>query len=54
MRNALGASRLEFDEIQGYRHNPTTYVELLGNGLYAHYVLHYAPALERYRHITTA
>jgi uncharacterized protein (DUF885 family) len=51
MRDALGASRLELDEIQGYRHNPTTYVELLGNGLYSPYVLHYAPAPERYRHI---
>src|SRR5580698_4838528 len=51
MRNALGASRLELDEIQSYRHNPTTYVELLGNGLYSPYVLHYAPAPERYRHI---
>jgi uncharacterized protein (DUF885 family) len=51
MHNALGASRLELDEIQGYRHNPTTYVELLGNGLYTPYVLQYAPAPERYRHI---
>ena len=51
MRNALGASRLELDEIQSYRHNPTMYVELLGNGLYTHYVLQYAPASERYRHI---
>ncbi|HME40074.1 MAG TPA: DUF885 domain-containing protein [Steroidobacteraceae bacterium] len=51
MRDALGASRLELDEIQSYRHNPTTYVELLGNGLYSPYVLHYAPAPERYRHI---
>ena len=51
MRNALGASRLELDEIQSYRHNPTTYVELLGNGLYSPYVLQYAPAPERYRHI---
>src|ERR1700722_11327886 len=51
MRDALGASRLELDEIQGYRHNPTSYVELLGNGLYAPYVLQYAPATERYRHI---
>ena len=51
MRNALGASRLELDEVQGYRHNPTTYVELLGNGLYTPYVLQYAPAPERYRHI---
>jgi len=51
MRDALGASRLELDEIQSYRHNPTSYVELLGNGLYSPYVLHYAPAPERYRHI---
>jgi uncharacterized protein (DUF885 family) len=51
MRNALGASRLELDDIQSYRHNPTTYVELLGNGLYSPYVLQYAPAPERYRHI---
>src|ERR1700682_5088511 len=51
MQGALGASRLELDEIQSYRHNPTTYVELLGNGVYSPYVLHYAPATERYRHI---
>jgi uncharacterized protein (DUF885 family) len=51
MRDAIGASRLELDEIQGYRHNPTIYVELLGNGLYSPYVLQYAPAPERYRHI---
>jgi uncharacterized protein (DUF885 family) len=51
MHDALGASRLELDEIQGYAHNPTTYVEMVGNGLYTPYVLQYAPALERYRHI---
>ncbi len=51
MRDALGESRLELDEIQSYRHNPTLYVELLGNGLYSPYVLHYAEAPERYRHI---
>src|ERR1700722_1447899 len=51
MHNALGASRLELDDIQSYRHNPTVYVELLGNGLYSPYVLQYAPAPERYRHI---
>ena len=51
MHDALGASRLELDEIQGYRHNPTSYVELLGNALYTPYVLHYAPAPQRYRHI---
>src|SRR3984957_3116838 len=41
MQGALGASHLELDEIQSYRHNPTTYVELLGNGLYTPYVLQY-------------
>jgi uncharacterized protein (DUF885 family) len=51
MHDALGAARLELDEIQGYQHNPTTYVELIGNGLYTPYVLQYAPAVERYRHI---
>jgi uncharacterized protein (DUF885 family) len=51
MHNALGAARLELDEIQSYRHNPTSYVELLGNGLYTPYVLQYAPATDRYRHI---
>src|SRR6185312_14209303 len=51
MRDALGASRLELDEIQSYRHNPTTYVELVGNALYSPYVLQYAPASERFRHI---
>ena len=51
MRNAIGAARLDLDEIQSYRHNPTTYVELLGNGLYTPYVLQYAPIGERYRHI---
>jgi uncharacterized protein (DUF885 family) len=51
MRDAIGGALLELDEIQSYRHNPTTYVELLGNGLYTPYVLNYAPAAERYRHI---
>ncbi len=51
MRDAIGASRLDLDEIQSYRHNPTTYVELVGNALYAPYVLHYAPAPARFKHI---
>ena len=51
IRNAIGASRLELDEIQSFRHNPTVYVELVGNALYTPDVLHYAPAPERFRHI---
>lgn len=51
MRGALGGSLLNLDEIQAYRHNPTMYVELVGNALYTPYVLQYAPAAQRYRHI---
>jgi uncharacterized protein (DUF885 family) len=51
MRDAVGAAKLELDEIQSFRHNPTSYVELVGNALYAHYSLHYAPDEERFRHI---
>ncbi|MGH9658670.1 MAG: DUF885 family protein, partial [Bryobacteraceae bacterium] len=46
---ALGL--LELDEIQNYRHNPTVYVELIGNALFSPWVLEYAPKPERVRHI---
>ena len=49
--DALSESRLELEEIQSHRHNPTVYVELLGNGLFTPYVLQYAPLAERYEHI---
>ena len=42
---------LEFDNIQNYRHNPTMYVELIGNALFEPYVLDYAPKETRYRQI---
>ncbi len=51
MRDAIGASRLDLDEIQSFRHNPTVYVELVGNALYSPYVLHYASVAERFKHI---
>jgi uncharacterized protein (DUF885 family) len=51
MRDAVGAAKLELDEIQSFKHNPTGYVELVGNALYTHYTLHYAPEQERFRHI---
>ncbi|MDP8986105.1 MAG: DUF885 domain-containing protein [Pseudomonadota bacterium] len=51
MRDAVGGDRLEFDEIQSYRHNPTLYVELVGNALYTPYVLQFAPPAERFHHI---
>jgi uncharacterized protein (DUF885 family) len=51
LQSAIGNAQLDLQEIQGWRHNPTIYVELVGNALYSPYVLHYAPAAERYGHI---
>jgi uncharacterized protein (DUF885 family) len=51
MHDAIEATRLDVAEIQSYRHNPTLYVELIGNALYTPYVLHYAPTEERFKHI---
>jgi uncharacterized protein (DUF885 family) len=51
MHDAIEATRLDVEEVQSYRHNPTTYVELIGNALYTPYVLHFATAEERYKHI---
>jgi len=42
----------ELDTIQNYKHNPTLYVELVGQALFTPFVLEYAPIEERYRHIT--
>ncbi len=42
---------LELDTIQSYRHNPTVYVELIGNALFSPYTLEYAPKPQRYRQI---
>ncbi len=51
MQGAIGATRLDIEEIQSYRHNPSIYVELIGNALYTPFVLHYAAADERFKHI---
>ena len=51
IKNNIGLSLLELDTIQAFRHNPTVYVELAGNALYVPYVLNYAPAETRFRHI---
>jgi len=42
---------LELDQIQNYRHNPTGYVERLGNAFFYPHVLEYAPLAERVRHM---
>jgi uncharacterized protein (DUF885 family) len=46
---ALGL--LELDSIRSYRHNPTMYVELIGNALFNPLVLEYAPKPQRIGHI---
>jgi uncharacterized protein (DUF885 family) len=51
IHDAIEATRLDVEEVQSYRHNPTTYVELIGNALYTPYVLHFAAADERFKHI---
>ena len=42
---------MEVNLIRSYVHNPTVYVELVGNALFSPFVLEYAPKPERYRHI---
>jgi uncharacterized protein (DUF885 family) len=49
--NQINLSLLELDKIQSYRHNPTVYVELVGNALFNPFVLEYAPLDQRYRAI---
>ncbi len=51
IRNNLSLALLELNEIQSYKHNPTTYVELAGNALYTPYMLNYAPKEQRFGHI---
>ena len=48
----IALALLELERIQSYRHNPTFYVELLGNAFFQPHVLEYAPLEERVRHIT--
>jgi uncharacterized protein (DUF885 family) len=42
---------LELQTIRDYRHDPTLYVELIGNALYTPFVLEYAAIDKRYDHI---
>jgi uncharacterized protein (DUF885 family) len=46
---ALGLQDL--DIVQTWRHNPTWYVELIGNSLFPPYVLEYAPKEKRVHHV---
>ncbi len=51
VRDQIALALIELNTIQNFRHNPTVYVELVGNALYSPYVLDYAPKPERFKHI---
>jgi uncharacterized protein (DUF885 family) len=51
IQNAIDLSLQDLQQIQSYRHNPTTYVELIGNALFSPYVLEYAPFDTRFGQI---
>lgn len=49
--DAIAGSEVEDKVIQSYKHNPTIYVELVGNALFTPLSVEYAPKPERMRHI---
>ena len=51
IENQVNLELLDQRRIQDYRHNPTLYVEMIGNAIFAPFVLEYAPIDVRYRHI---
>jgi uncharacterized protein (DUF885 family) len=51
IQDQLALQLLELNHIQSYRHNPTVYVELIGNALFNPFVLEYAPKPTRYGQI---
>ena len=51
IQDQISLQLLELDRIQSYRHNPTIYVELIGNALFNPHVLEYAPREQRIGHI---
>jgi len=51
IQNQIDLTLLELRQIQSVRHNPTVYVELIGNALFNPFVLEYAPLDTRFHHI---
>jgi uncharacterized protein (DUF885 family) len=52
IKSNAGLCLLELNTIQSFKHNPTVYVELVGNALFTPYMLNYAPLEQRFDHIT--
>ena len=51
MQNQVALALMDLEETQSYLHNPTTYVEMVGNALFTPLTLEYAPQPVRIRHI---
>jgi uncharacterized protein (DUF885 family) len=51
MEDQVALALLDLDVIHSRQHNPTIYVETLGNALFSPYVLEYAPKPARFRNI---
>ena len=51
IEDSIGYSLLELDRIQSYRHDPTGYVELIGNALFLPMTQNYAPQEVRMGHV---
>lgn len=51
IQNQVELALLDLRLIHSFRHNPTIYVELIGNALFNPFVLNYAPLETRYHHI---
>ncbi|HYP08326.1 MAG TPA: DUF885 domain-containing protein [Bryobacteraceae bacterium] len=51
IHDQISLALLELQTIQNFRHNPTLYVELVGNALYTPFILEYTDKTKRYEHI---
>jgi uncharacterized protein (DUF885 family) len=51
MQDQIALNLLDLNEIHTWQHSPQSYVETLGNALFAPFVLQYAPKPDRVRHI---
>jgi len=51
IQNQLALQLLDLEETQSYLHDPTVYVEMAGNALFAPLTLHYAPLATRIQQI---
>jgi uncharacterized protein (DUF885 family) len=51
LQDQVSLALLDLNELHSHLHNPTLYVETLGNALFSPYVLEYAPQAERMRNI---